>query len=134
MNAKAIRTLFAVIALSALAAVLTSSAHARIPEGNGTQPPFKTGGNGQQAPQGNGTFFVDPAFYGAMTLPTVVEERLARHVSRAIDADTCAALDTAIRAAIRECSHAVPRAAKQLRTGTGQAPLETFPDGYRGRP
>ena len=134
MNAKAIRTLFAVLALSALAAVLTSSAQARIPEGNGTQPPFKTVVDERQAAQGNGTFFVNPEFYAAMTLPTVVEERLARHVTRAIDANTCAALDAAIRAAIRDCSHAVPRAAKQLRTGTGQARLETFPDGYRGRP
>jgi len=132
MNAKATRTLFAAIALFALAAVLASSAQARIPEGNGTQPPFKTVVDEQQAPQGNGTFFVDPGFYAAMTLPTVVEQRVARHQSRAIDADTCAALDSAIRAAIRECSHAVPRA-KELRTGTGQARLE-FPQGYRGRP
>jgi hypothetical protein len=134
MNAKATRTLFAAVALSALAAVLASSAHARIPEGNGTQPPFKTVVSEQQAPQGNGTFSVDPEIYAAMTLPTVVEQRLARNVRRAIDADICAALDSAIRAAIQECSHAVPGAAKQLRTGTGQARLEKFPDGYRGRP
>jgi hypothetical protein len=42
MNAKATRMLFAAVALSALAAVLASSAHARIPEGNGTQPPART--------------------------------------------------------------------------------------------
>ena len=37
MNAKATRMLFAAVALSALAAMLASSAQARIPEGNGTQ-------------------------------------------------------------------------------------------------
>jgi hypothetical protein len=42
MNAKPIRMLSAVVALSALAAVLASSAYARIPEGNGTRPPSGT--------------------------------------------------------------------------------------------
>jgi hypothetical protein len=41
MNAKATRMLFAAVALSALAAMLASSALARIPEGNGTRPPVK---------------------------------------------------------------------------------------------
>ena len=42
MNAKPTRKLFAAVALSALASVLASSAQARIPEGNGTQPPART--------------------------------------------------------------------------------------------
>jgi hypothetical protein len=99
----------------------------------------------QEAPQGRGTFFVDP--------------------------EICAALDPAIKAAIQECSHAAPRAAKPIvpvldaseatqgvsewdvisrsdvvsryidnsRTGTGQqrvarARHNKFPDGYRGLP
>ena len=45
MNAKPTPVLFVAVALSALAAVLASSAQARIPEG--------------QSPQGSRTFFVD---------------------------------------------------------------------------
>ena len=68
MNAKATRMLLTAVALSALAAVLASFAQARIPEGNGTQPPSKTVVNKQQSlqellasfaqariPEGNGT-------------------------------------------------------------------------------
>ena len=68
MNAKPTPMLFTAVALSALAAVLASSAQARIPEGNGTQPPSKTVVNKQQSlqellassaqariPEGNGT-------------------------------------------------------------------------------
>ena len=42
MKAKPTPMLFVAVALSALAAVLASSAQARIPEGNGTQPPSRT--------------------------------------------------------------------------------------------
>ena len=68
MNAKATRMLLTAVALSALAAVLASFAQARIPEGNGTQPPSKTVVIKQQSlqerlassarariPEGNGT-------------------------------------------------------------------------------
>ena len=68
MNAKPTPILFVAVALSALAAVLAGSAQARIPEGNGTQPPSKTVVNKQQSlqellasfaqariPEGNGT-------------------------------------------------------------------------------
>jgi hypothetical protein len=58
--------LFAAIALSALAAVLASSAHARIPEGNGTKPPSKTVVNEQQAAQGSRTFTVDHEICAAL--------------------------------------------------------------------
>jgi hypothetical protein len=97
MNAKPTPILFVAVALSALAAVLASSAQARIPEG--------------QSPQASRTFFVD--------------------------AKICAALDRAIRVTIQQCSHAhaVPLAAKQFRTGTGQrAVAHKFPAGYRGLP
>ena len=57
MNAKPTRMLFAAVALSALGAVLASSAQARIPEGNGTQPPSKTVVHEEQATQASGTFF-----------------------------------------------------------------------------
>ena len=111
MNAKPTPMLFVAVALSALAAVLASSAQARIPEGNGTQPPSRTVVTEQQSPQGSRTFFVD--------------------------AKICANLDRAIRVAIQQCSHAhaVPLAAKQLRAGTGQtAVAHKVPDGYRGLP
>jgi hypothetical protein len=171
MKAKATRRLIAAVGLSALAAVLASSAQARIPEGNGTRPPLKTvvkhgqaglsavlaalassaqahvpEGNGTQPPStvtyegqtppASGTFFVDPGSHTALTSSTVVEPRLARHRARtsSIDAETCAALDPAIRAAIQGCAHAVPLAAQQLRTGRAQQQLETFPAGYRGLP
>ena len=65
MNAKPTRMLFAAVALSALASVLASSAQARIPEGNGTQPPSSTVVNEQQAAQG----------------AELLEPRLARHRS-----------------------------------------------------
>lgn len=55
MNTKPTRMLFAAVALSALAAVLSGSAQARIPEGNGTRPPSRTVVDEQQAPQGSGT-------------------------------------------------------------------------------
>ena len=68
MNAKPTPILFVAVALSALAAVLAGSAQARIPEGNGTQPPSKTVVIKQQSlqellassaqariPEGNGT-------------------------------------------------------------------------------
>ena len=68
MNAKPTPILFVAVVLSALAAVLAGSAQARIPEGNGTQPPSKTVVNKQQSlqellasfaqariPEGNGT-------------------------------------------------------------------------------
>jgi len=68
MNAKPSPILFVAVALSALAAALAGSAQARIPEGNGTQPPSKTVVNKQQSlqellaslaqariPEGNGT-------------------------------------------------------------------------------
>jgi hypothetical protein len=132
--------LFTAVALSAFAAVLASSAQAHIPEGNGTQPPSRTVVTEQKAPQGSGTFFFftpDPeiyAVYGALTSPTVVEERLARQGRGTffVDAKICAALDSAIRVAIQQCSHAhaVPLAATQLRTGTNQARLKRSPDGY----
>ncbi len=143
MNAKATRTRFTAVALSALAAVLASSAQARIPEGNGTQPPSKTVANEPQSlqdllassaqariPEGNGT--QPPS-------RTVVTEQQSPQGSRTffVDAKICANLDRAIRVAIQQCSHAhpVPFAAKQLRTGTGQkAVAHKFPDGYRGLP
>ena len=64
----------------------------------------------RQAPQGNGTFTVDPKI--------------------------CANLDRAIRLAIQQClSHSVPLAAKVVKTGTGQkAVAPKFPAGYRGLP
>ena len=74
MNAEATRIRFAAVALSALAAVLASSAQARIPEGNGTQPPART----------------------------VVKKQQARTFT--FDNDICAALDRAIRVAIPQCS------------------------------
>jgi hypothetical protein len=145
MNAKPTLMLFGAVALSALAAVLASSAQARITEGNGTQPPSNTVVNQKQAPQvtsvvdaamtsspvveprlarqRSGTFFVDPGFYAAMTSPTVVGQRLDRHGSRSlsIDAEICANLDPAIRLAIQQCvSHPVPLAAKQIQTGTAR--------------
>ncbi len=114
MNAKPTPILFVAVALSALAAVLASSAQARIPEG--------------QSPQGSRTFFVDPEIHAA----------LSPQGSRTFfDAKICAALDRAISVAIQQCSHAhaVPLAATQTRTGTGQQQVaHKFPAGYRGRP
>jgi hypothetical protein len=54
------------VALSALAAVLASSAQARIPEGNGTRPPSRTVVDEQQAPQGSRTFTVDREICAAL--------------------------------------------------------------------
>jgi len=69
-------------------------------------------------PEGTGT---------ARTSPNVVDEQRAQR----IDAKVCADLDRAIRVAIKECSYAPPRAAKGVRTGTGQqAVAHKFSDGY----
>ena len=64
----------------------------------------------RQAPQGSGTFTVDPKI--------------------------CANLDRAIRVAVQQClSYSVPLAAKVVKTGTGQkAVAHKFPAGYRGLP
>lgn len=102
MNAKATRMLFVAMALSALAALLASSAQARIPEGNGTRPPSGTvvhdtalaamlagsaqartsKGNGTQAPSRTvvykqqpplgSEFFIDPAMIRAVLTPPTV--------------------------------------------------------------
>jgi hypothetical protein len=91
MKAKATRRLIAAVGLSALAAVVASSAQARIPEGNGTRPPAKAVVVEQQVAPGDGTFFVDPEIYTALTsltvsseqqTATVLEPRLARHRTR----------------------------------------------------
>ena len=66
--------LVAAVALTALAAAMASSAQARIPEGNGTQPPPRT----------------------------VVKTQLAR--SFTFDHEICVTLDRAIRLAIPQCS------------------------------
>ena len=116
MNAKPTPVLFVAVALSALAAVLASSAQARIPEG--------------QSPQGSRTFFVDPEIHAALTSPQGSRTFF-------VDAKICATLDRAISVAIQECSHAhaVPLASKVVRTGTGQqAVAHKFPAGYRGLP
>ena len=116
MNAKPTPILFVAVALSALAAVLACSAQARIPEG--------------QSPQGSRTFFVDPEIHAALASPQGSRTFF-------IDAKICAALDRSIRVAIRQCSHAhaVPLAAKQPGTGTGQQQVaHKFPAGYRGLP
>lgn len=107
MTTKPTRMLFAAVALSALAAVLSGSAQARIPEGNGTRPPSRTVVDEQQAPQGSRTFFVDPVY---------------------------ASLGPAIRIAIVKRFHAAPLAAKAARTGKGKQRLEKFPVGYRDLP
>jgi hypothetical protein len=149
--------LFTAVALSALAAVLASSAYARIPEGTGTVPTSPTVVNEQQAPQGSGTFFVDPEIYAALTSPTVANEEQTQQASGTffVDAEICAALGR-VRIAIQQCSHAAPLAATPIRTGKGQqlarafpyesylgarwqdgggqALLKKFPDGYRGLP
>ena len=113
MNAKPTPILFVAVALSALAAVLASSAQARIPEG--------------QSPQGSRTFFVDPEVHAALASPQGSRTFF-------VDAKICAALDRSIRVAIQQCSHAhaVPLAAKQPRTDTEVA--HKFPAGYRGLP
>src|SRR5262245_43132680 len=49
MNAKETRMLFTAGAISALAALLASSAQARMTDGNGTQPPSKAVASEQQA-------------------------------------------------------------------------------------
>ena len=142
MNAKPTPTLFVAVALSALAAVLAGSAQARIPEGNGTQPPSKTVATEQQTQPVTGTFFFsftpDPAIYvvyGALISPT---ERQARQESGTftVDPKICANLDPAIRVAIQQClSQSVPLAAKVVKTGTGQkAVAHKFPADYRGLP
>ena len=116
MNAKPTPVLFVAVALSALAAVLASSAQARIPEG--------------QSPQGSRTFFVDPEIHAALTSPQGSRTFF-------VDAKICATLDRAISVAIQECSHAhaVTLASKVVRTGTGQqAVAHKFPAGYRGLP
>jgi hypothetical protein len=120
MNAKATRTLFTAVALSALAAVVASSAQARSPEGNGTQPPSKTVVNEQQSPLAallaSSAQARSPEGNGTQPPSSVVEPRLARYKSRSLslDAEICANLDRAIRVAIQQClSHPVPLAAKQ---------------------
>ena len=142
MNAKPTPILFVAVVLSALAAVLAGSAQARIPEGNGTQPPSKTVATEQQTQPVTGTFFFsftpDPAIYvvyGALISPT---ERQARQGSGTftVDPKICANLDPAIRVAIQQClSQSVPLAAKVVKTGTGQkAVAHKFPADYRGLP
>ena len=155
MNAKP--TLFVAVALSALAAVLASSAQARIPEGNGTQAPLTLAYDYliQQGSEGFSFFTPDPKIYevygadgvlspaqadvqltypayGALA-PAHAHVQLARKASRklVVDAKICANLDRAIALAIQQClSHPVPLAVK---AGTDQAQLDKFPDGYRGR-
>ena len=89
MNAKATRMLFAAVALSALAALVASSAQARIPEGNGTKPPAGT----------------------------VVKEQ--RGGTLAVTDEICVALDRAIRVAIPQCSHASAVKVARADTGAG---------------
>jgi hypothetical protein len=99
MNAKATRMLFAAVALSALAWVLASSAQARIPEGNGTQPPAGT----------------------------VVKQQRARTVT--VDHEICVALDRAIRLAIPQCSHGADAKVTRTHTGAAPAgPTSEEPD------
>jgi hypothetical protein len=99
MNAKATRMLFAAVALSALAAVLASSAQARIPEGNGTQPPART----------------------------FVEKQQARAFT--FDQEICVALDRAIRLAIPQCSHDGDAKVTRADTGAAPAePASAEPD------
>jgi|SwirhirootsSR2_FD_contig_51_2192941_length_518_multi_3_in_0_out_0_1 hypothetical protein len=99
MNAKATRMLFAAVALSALAAVLASSAQARIPEGNGTQPPARTD----------------------------VKKQLARTFT--FDHEICVALDRAIRLAIPQCSHGRDAKVTRTDTGAAPAgPASAEPD------
>src|SRR5262245_41889852 len=103
MNAKP--TLFVAVALSALAAVLASSAQALIPEGNATQAPLTVANDYliQQGSEGFSFFTPDPKIYevygayGALT-PAHAHVQLARKASRklVIDAKICANLDRAI--------------------------------------
>ena len=116
MNAKPTRTLFVAVAISALAALLASSAQARIPEGNGTRPPSRTVVDEQQAV--TATAVVSAELYAAMTSP-VVEQRLARYRSRTffVDPGFYAAMTSSV----------VEQRLARHRSGT-------FPAGYRGRP
>ena len=116
---------------TALAAMLAGSAQARKSKGNGTQAPSRTVVYKQQPPLGS-EFFVDPAeIRAALTPPRVVNERQAPQASATLFVDPVyASLDPAIRIAILARSHAAPLAAKQFRTGKGEARLEKFPDGY----
>ena len=130
MNAKPTRMLFAAVSLSALAAVLASSAQARTPEGNGTQPPSKLVVHAQESSQGSGTFFVHPEIYTALTSPTIAYEPQIQRAKKAFFVDPVyASLDPAIRIAIVARSHAAP-----LATGNGKHQLKQFPVGYRGLP
>ena len=116
MNAKPTRTLFAAVAVSALAAVLASSAQARIPEGNGTRPPSRAVVDEQQIV--TTTALANAELYAAMTSP-VVEQRLARHRSQTFS------VGSGFYAAMT--SSVVEQRLARHRSGT-------FPAGYRGRP
>jgi len=87
--------------------VLSGSAQARIPEGNGTRPPSRTVVDEQQAPQRSRTFFVDPVY---------------------------ASLDPAIRIAIVRRFHAAPLAAKAARTGKGSSGSRSSPSAIAACP
>jgi hypothetical protein len=103
MNEKAARMSSAAVALSALAAVLASTANARIPEGAvvpaaaSTSPVVRA----QHAPRTSGTFGVDPEIY--------------------------ATLDPAIKAAIQASSHVSPLAAKVVQGESRARHAKTAP-------
>ena len=137
MNAKATRMLLTAVALSALAAVLASFAQARIPEGNGTQPPSKTVVIKQQSlqellasfarariPEGNGT---QPPF------KTVATEQQAQLVTGTFF------FSFTPDPAIYVVYGALISYERQARQGSGtfmdQKTVEhKFPAGYRGLP
>jgi len=130
MNAKPTRMLFAAVSLSALAAVLASSAQARTPEGNGTRPPSKLVVHALESSLFFFNVTATTEIYTALTSPTIAYEPQIQRAKKAFFVDPVyASLDPAIRIAIVARSHAAP-----LARGNGKHQLKQFPVGYRGLP
>jgi hypothetical protein len=134
MNTKPTRMLLTAVALSALAAVLASSAQARIPEGNGTKPPSQTVVHEdalaellaspayERVPVGNGTKPPPGAVVRAQQLSqqASVREKLE-------EIGAWASLDPAIKGAIMARSKKTPLATHPI----PNVDPSTF-EGYRG--
>ena len=156
MNGKATRMLFAAVGLSAFAALLASTANARIPEGDVVKVATARSPQLQQAAPESvpgvpaeiyaastsptvvseqeaawvAVAGIDPAIYAASTSPTVVTEQQTRQASGTfgVDPEIYATLDPAIKAAIQARSHVSPLATKAVGAGTRRKQVaQAFP-------
>ena len=149
MNGNATRMLFAAVGLSAFAAMLASTANARIPEGDVVKAVTAQSPQLQQAAESTAgvpaeiyaaslsptvvseqeapwvvVAGVDPAIYAASTSPVMSEQQTPQaNGTFGVDPEIYATLDPAIKAAIQARSHVSPLATKAVGAGTRQKQL-----------